>query len=214
MPERHEQDLGGWARGRRVWAGFGVPGGARAYTQVPTPGPPAKALGGGLPRSPPWRAGLDSGRHIPWSSRCPETWQAAPPGHRAGMWQKQDSNPPQPNSRAKASGEFQSVQGCSSPASQESPCPQARAHIFPVSSGRVIIHLLFALLCFPGREMCPEGEKFGVNFLFPGSPNPGSATRCLAPVSLAALLPFPAVWRAAEMSLEKPGAAGVCVCAS
>ena len=95
------------------------------------------------------------------------------------------------------------------------PCPRATAHIFqshsfPVSSRRVITHLLFALLHFQGREMCPEGEKFGVNFLFPGSPNPGSYTRCLAPVSLAVLLPFPAVWRAAEMSPEKPGAGGGC----
>lgn len=219
LKERCQRDT---SRTSEAGPGAGVCGQVSEFQAVPEPTPrcPRQALRQRLWveafRSPPWRAGLDSGRHIPWSSRCPQTWQAAPPSHRASMWQKQDSNPAQPNSRAKASGEFQSVQGFSLPASQESPCPQARAHIFrshifPVSSGRVIIHLLFALLHFQGREMCPEGEKFRVNFLFPGSPNPGSATRCLAPVPLAALLPFPVVWRAAEMSSEKPGAAGVCV---
>lgn len=88
------------------------------------------------------------------------------------------------------------------------PCPWANGHAswncsLPVLSRRVITHLLFALL--QGYEMFPVEGIFQVHFLLYQSPNPGSATRCLTPVSLAALLPFPPVWRAAGMSPEKLG---------
>lgn len=199
-----------------MWAGSGVPGGARAHTQVPEPGPAGNGTG--------WRPS-------PSASAEAWAWLWLPPSmafslspnmassplkvtEQASKWQTGIPEQLSQTPKLRCPENFKDCSRIQLPGPLGVPLPTGMwpfSSIFqscslPVLFRRDVTHLLFSLLHFQGCEICPEGEKFGVDIRIHRSPNPGSATRCLTPVSLAALHPFPAVCRATGMSPEKRGA--------